>query len=204
MSKTLWLFLILSFSSEIKAKGKLEVESERGVVAINFLGGQNQYQILNSDASWAGFTGLSYGAALHVNLYPLIGTSNYSLYFQSLWTNSKGNSDATQTAKQQEISYGLKFYPSKFLFFLAGLGSSINDMTTSSRSGRLKSTVTQLGLGLEYPINNNWSMGLAAVYSAGAIKKTEGDDLTTNSAIEGVNAGLSVIWSPPLTVVVQK
>jgi hypothetical protein len=201
MKTKILIFLVLSSTSLAKAKeGSTSTQTVKGLISVSILGGYNQFRLLNTDSSWAGYTGASYGVGLDLAIMSFGQGGALALFGQSTWSGSKGAELDTNTINQQDLLYGMKVLPVSYFFLGAGIGTSTNDTKTSVTNENLKSSVTALGLGLDFQIGNSWFAGIQAWYKTGTIKKS--GTLTENSAVEGVNTVLALTWSPPLTTII--
>ncbi len=187
------VFLFFSDQSDAKATYNNVSVSERKLFNIGFLAGQGESRVLNSDGSFAAYSGMAFAIEPNYGISTLDDKKFYLfLRYQTHDQKSKNNSNFTLLATHTLL--GFKAFIGKFFYLGAGYGSEKLDFKTTTGEFSVSTTGPSIGMGYEFDINEQFGFGVNLWYANAPIKYES--VITSNSYIENYNLTLNFNWSP--------
>lgn len=195
-----FLLLIFFFGAEALAqpRNSQNVVTERGFFALEGLGGYNTSRLLNQDGSHAGFKGYQLAGRFSVKVLGS-GAGETRLFGQYGLAEEKSSNTSVNKISKEEFLGGIQIYSNPYIFFTLAYGTAQADFKTDTDKVALSYNLVSVGVGLEYPMTGSLSLTLQGMYKSGAIKNSVSSPLTGNSAYEGFDGYLGIVWSPPIS-----
>lgn len=195
--KSIFALFILSGSVAV-ARSTSTTTSERGFFSLSLLGGSGQQRILATTGEYSSYRGSLVGAALDLRLF---GEGQGELRLFGQMTDGRFDSPdvSTNAVKSTTTMVGLKAMFLENLFLGAGYGTAVQKLTFGSIESNVTNPTVAMGLGFEYPVGGNVFLGLQLWYMNNPIRSEP--SLSGNSFAEGGVGLLSLVWSPPVTII---
>lgn len=194
----LWivLFCLLVAHPAFAAETTMTRSSQKGFFSVGaqyMLGGN---RLLNTDSGYATYKNKGYGLDLDILLWDS-GGGDIRLFGSHSQTTGELSGNTSNKMESSETVAGIKFFTGSNLYLAGGLGNGSTKLKNTGSTATLSYQMVKALLGLEFQLSESWFIGLELSYRSAPIKKDGNSSLTENSYIEGMGAGLRLVWSPP-------
>lgn len=189
----------LSWSRAHAQSSRASVDTQSGSFSLTPIVGYDQARLLNTDGSWASYTGPRYGARLTLSLMGS-GQGAIDFFLQYVGGDAKSELAARESYERGEAMAGMQVYIRDWLFVGAGVGQTSSKVKQSAGDTSFTHTTYGAGTGVEFGVTDSFSISIQSWIKAGAISKRSNTSLSTNGGLEAVEGFIGLRWSPPVTV----
>jgi hypothetical protein len=160
--------------------------------------GLSEAEILNSDASKAGYKGNLFGADIDARIWGQ-GEGELRLFARYGTSNMKNVEVSTDELIRQHNVLGLKGFIGEMTFISAGYGYHIEKFKSESSEFSLNNSGLSVGIGMEIPVTESVSVVWQGVFHSHVLKKET--PLSSNSHVNAGDFFVGLSWSPPMTII---
>ncbi len=190
------IFILITPSLALAAGDTMSRESTKGLFSVGLKFGMGASRLLNTDSSFANYKTNGYGLDLDILLWDS-GAGDIRLFGQHSQMSGQSESTSSNKIESAETTAGVKFFVGKHLYLAGGLGNGNSKLKSDVGSISLSYQMVKALFGLEVQLSESFYLGLELSYRSAPIKKDGNSSLSENSYIEGMGAGLRLVWSPP-------
>lgn len=198
-----WVLVVLVLWCEVShARGKAPSTTDiiqNGLFSVAPSAGYSQSTIRINPSDSAGYSIVMYGLEVDVQLWSWgEGTSRLKAFGR----HHQGRGGNTFTSAEKivvnESLFGIKLYPTNWLYFLGGVGPGSVKLEKASTSFDIVYNFMAAGLGVDMPVSEQWILGLELGYHFGRMRSSTNASVPTGSDYEAAALLLHLRWSPPV------
>ena len=132
---------------------------------------------MNSDGTWASYRGINYLGSLEIRIWSFGTSGSISIFGDYSYSKATDASDESAKLEHQGASYGLRFYPTNYMFVGIGMGNGTEKTTTDGVEVSLKHSITKMQVGFDINLSGSWSLGIQGHYKSGPISREDNPHL---------------------------